>query len=251
MTTPLGKKKVRRRRVGRKRKKGAKLYFNDDTQAAIVLFQENAEDKLKQQAIFQSEIQPAFDKLVENLIFIHKFQGHLDSFEDLKSDCVTFLYQTLHKFKAERGTKAFSYFNIVAKNFLIIKNKQRGTKFKRNVSLTDPDSTMGYGEKEALLTYYTVPSPDDQMIEQEFNNEISDLLEEIRSRLKNGSEIETIETIIFIFKYIEDVDLLNKRAVFFYIREMTGLSAKQLTTNMAVIKKHYKELRGNDDFGIF
>jgi hypothetical protein len=110
---------------------------------------------------------------------------------------------------------------------------------------------MGMAEQEALRDYYTVPSPDDQIIGQEFNNEISGFLEEIKGRLKNDSEIRTIESIIYIFKYINEVDLLNKRAVFFYIREMTGLSAKQLTTNMAVIKKHYKELRGNDEFGIF
>lgn len=250
MSTLLGKKKVRKRRVGRRRKKGTKPYFNDDTQASIVAFKYRKEDKNEQQKIYQSEIQPSFDKLVENLIFIHGFQGHHDSFEDLKSDCITFLYQTLPKYKSERGTKAFSYFNIVAKNFLIIKNKNRLTKTKRNVSLDAPDS-MQMSEQEALVDHYTVPSPDDQIISKEFNDEIAQLLAEIRTRLKNESEIKTIESIIFIFKYIEQVDLLNKRAVFFYIREMTGLSAKQLTTNMAVIKKHYKELRGNDDFGIF
>jgi hypothetical protein len=250
LTTLLGKKKVRKRRVGRRRKKGSKLYFNNDTQASIVAFQHNSENKKEQQKIYQLEIQSAFDKLVENLIFIHGFQGHHDSFEDLKSDCVTFLYRTLPKYKSERGTKAFSYFNIVAKNFLIIKNKHRITKVKRNVSLDDSDS-MGLAEQEALRDYYTVPSPDDQIIGKEFNEEISGLLKEIKIRLKNDSEIRTIESIIYIFKYINQVDLLNKRAVFFYIREMTGLSAKQLTTNMAVIKRHYKELRGNDDFGIF
>ena len=39
-------------------------------------------------------------------------------FQTLKLDCVTFLYETLEKFDPARGSKAFSYFNVCAKNFL-------------------------------------------------------------------------------------------------------------------------------------
>ncbi len=200
--------------------------------------------------IYREHIEPAFDKLVENLIFIHNFLSLHDSYEDLKSDCVTFLYQALPKFKDDIGKKAFSYFNIIAKHYLIIKSKQRVNKIKKNVPIDEPDS-MGFTEQEALREYCTVPSPDDQVISKEFNKEIGGLLVEIKKRLKNDSEHKTIDSIIYIFKHIDQIDLLNKRAVFFYIREMTGLSAKQLTTNMAVIKKHYRELRGDDEFGIF
>lgn len=200
--------------------------------------------------IYREHIEPAFDKLVENLIFIHNFLSLHDSYEDLKSDCVTFLYQALPKWKASKGKKAFSYFNIIAKHFLIIKSKQRVNKIKKNISFDDFDS-MGAAEQEALEEFCTVPSPDVQVISKEFNKEIGGLLVEIKKRLKNDSEHKTIDSIIYIFKHIDQIDLLNKRAVFFYIREMTGLSAKQLTTNMAVIKKHYRELRGNDEFGIF
>lgn len=247
MSSNFGKKKV----IKRKRKKGggSKLYFHQGTQDAIVAFQQT-EDRHEQKKLYESEIQPAFDKLVENLIFIHNFMSLHDSYEDLKTDCVTFLYQTIPKFDASKGKKAFSYFNIIAKHYLIIKSKQRTNKLKKNVSFDDPDS-MGFAEQEALKEYCTVSSPDDQMIVKEFNKEIGGLLVEIKKRLKNDSEHKTIDSIIYIFKNIDQIDLLNKRAVFFYIREMTGLSAKQLTTNMAVIKKHYRELRGNDEFGIF
>ncbi len=200
--------------------------------------------------LYKEEIEPAFDKLVENLIFIHNFLSLHDSYEDLKSDCVTFLYQAIPKFKTEKGYKAFSYFNIIAKHFLIIRGKQRANKIKKNVCFDDPDS-MGVAEYEAFVEYCTVPSPDVEMISKELNKEIGELLEEIRKRLKNDSENKTIDSIIYIFKHIDEIDLLNKRAVFFYIREMTGLSAKQLTTNMAVIKRHYKDLRGDIEFGLF
>lgn len=246
----FGKKKVVKRK--RRKKSKNKLYFHQGTQDAIVAFQQT-DDLKEQKKLYESEIQPAFDKLVENLIFIHKFMSLHDSYEDLKSDCVTFLYQAIPKFKLYKdGVKqrAFAYFNIIAKHFLIIKSKQRINKIKKNVPFDDPDS-LALPEQEVLREYCTVPSPDDQVIDKEFNKEISGLLVELKKRLKNESEHKTIDAIIYIFRHIDQLDLLNKRAVFFYIREMTGLSAKQLTTNMAVIKKHYRELRGHDEFGIF
>lgn len=223
-------------------------YFEREQSNPVYIAAHKEKDKL-----YQEHIEPAFNKLVENLIFIHKFMSLHDSYEDLKSDCVTFLYQALPKFKLyKEGEKqrAFAYFNIIAKHFLIIKSKQRITKINRNVSMDEPDA-MGFSEQEALKEFCIVPSPDDQVISKEFNKEIGELLEEIKKRLKNDSEHRTIDSIIYIFKNIGQLDLLNKRAVFFYIREMTGLSAKQLTTNMAVIKKHYRELRGDSEFGIF
>ncbi len=225
------------------------MYFHGGTQSAIVAYQKTDEIATKQK-LYQEHIQPAFDKLVENLIFIHGFMSLHDSYEDLKSDCTTFLYQAIMKFDESKGSKAFSYFNIIAKHFLIIKSKQRITRIKRNVSLDDPES-MGFAELETLREYCTVPSPDDMMAKHEFNEEISKLLDEIRRRAKNDSEMRCIDSIIFIFNNVQNIDLLNKRAVFLYIREMSGLSAKQLTTTMSVIKKHYRELKGTDEFGIF
>lgn len=239
-----GKKKIRRRKKGKSKK-----YFTKETQQSIVDYQnsDNLEEKHK---IYKTQIEPAFSKLAENLIFIYGFTSLHDTYEDLKSDCVTFLYQQLLKFDETKGYNAFSYYNQIAKNFLIIKSKKKEKTLKKNVSIDDQDS-MGVAEVEALREYCTVPSPDEQVITNEMLDDIQKLLAEIRLRLKNDLEKQTVDCIIFIFKNIESVDLLNKRAVFFYIREMTGLSAKQLTTNMATIKKHYRELRSDENVGLF
>ena len=46
-----------------------------------------------------------------------------------------------------------------------------------------------------------------------------------------------------LFQNIENLPMLNKRAVFIYIKEYSRLSSKQLTMAIASIKKHYKDLR--------
>ena len=107
-----------------KEKTNLKLYFNEDTHRSIVEFQ-NVQDRKFRDLLYVQKIMPAFEKLVENLINIYKFTSMHDTYEDLKVDCVNFLFETIHKFDETRGSNAFSYFNVVAKNWLIIKTNKK------------------------------------------------------------------------------------------------------------------------------
>jgi len=200
--------------------------------------------------VYTGRIQPAFDKLVENLIFIHNFKSTHESYEELKADCVSALYEKLPNFDASKGSLAFSYYNIVAKNFLIIQSKKRGTSMIRNVSLDNKD-LMTQSDKQLLDDHCKLPSPDDQAIERENIDSIKILLSEIRKNLNNDLEIKCMNSIQDLFGRAHQLPMLNKRAVLTYIREMTGVNPKQLTTAMSIIKKRYRELKGSDEFGIF
>ena len=46
-------------------------------------------------------------------------------------------------------------------------------------------------------------------------------------------------------------DLLNKRAIFVYLRDISNLNPKQLSIAMSSIRKHYKLLVKQDEFDIF
>lgn len=222
-------------------KNNIKLYFNSDTQDAINLFQKEQVKKTRD-AIYVEQILPAFEKLVENLINIHKFTGMYDSYEDLKNDCVNFLFETIHKFDGSRGTNAFSYFNVVAKNWLIIRTKQKTQKIKRNVSIDDPASLTSY-ESMIVEDYSSIPSQDDILDASTSVENTLGLLYEIRTKVKTENELTCINSIITIFENIDEVDLLNKGAILLYMRELSGLSPKQLTTTMQSIKRHYKKIK--------
>jgi len=237
------------KRIRRKRGSKSNLYFDSNTHDAIVKFQNNECEKEKSK-IYINEIFPAFDKLVENLIFIHGFSKPFGGHESLKSDCVTFLYETLEKFDPSRGTKAFSYFNVVAKNWLIIQSKKRIKSNRRHVSIDDILS-LSHGDKLAIETHKTVPAQDSKIIKRESIESLFQLMEKIRERLNNENEIACMEAIITLFKNIEDLDLLNKRAVFVYMRDLSSLNPKQLSVAMSVIRKHYKDLLKTGDFDVF
>lgn len=218
-----------------------KMYFNSDTQQAIVEFQATIDKKARDQ-LYVTQIMPAFEKLVENLINIHKFAGLYDSYADLKNDCVNFLFETIGKFDAARGTNAFSYFNVVAKNWLIIKTKQKSQKTKKNISLDDP-SMLSTHERSIVDDHNTLPSQDLLFDDLRSIETITSILYEIRNSVRTENELMCINSIITIFENIDDIDLLNKNAILLYMRELSGLSPKQLTTTMQVIKKHYKKIK--------
>jgi len=218
-----------------------KMYFNSDTQKAITTFQAST-DKKERDKLYVLEILPAFEKLVENLINIHKFAGLYDSYDDLKNDCVNFLFETIGKFDANRGTNAFSYFNVVAKNWLIIKTKQKSQKTKKNISLDDP-SMLSSHEKNIVDEHNMIPSQDALFDDLRSSETITTILYEIRNIARTENELMCINSIITIFENIDEIDLLNKNAILLYMRELSGLSPKQLTTTMQVIKKHYRKIK--------
>ena len=228
--------------VKQQNKANLKLYFNEDTHKAIVEFQ-NEKDKKLRDKLYVEKIMPAFEKLVENLINIYKFTSMHDTYEDLKVDCVNFLFETIHKFDESRGTNAFSYFNVVAKNWLIIKTKQKAQKMKKIVSLDDPESLTSY-DSCLIEEHNYIPFKD---IDSELVNrkEIVTMLYDIRAKAKSENELSCINSIITIFENLDDIDLLNKSAILLYMRELSGLSPKQMTTTMQAIKGYYKKLKND------
>lgn len=243
------RKKPVRRGSTKTPRQNDRMYFNANTQAAICAYQKT-DDSVERNALWNSEISPAFEKLVENLINIHKFSGLHDSYDNLKTDCVNFLFETIGKFDGNRGTNAFSYFNVVAKNWLIIKTKQKAQRIKRSVSLDDPNALSSH-EYKIVEDNYTVQAPNVFVEQQDAATNIIQMLYEIRTKVKSENELACINSIITIFENIDDVDLLNKSAVLLYMRELSGLTPKQLTTTMQTIKKHYKRLKGDPKHKLF
>ena len=85
-----------RKKIRRSKGKSRNLYFTMETQESLIFYQ-NSESLEEQQKVYLEKIAPAFEKLVENLIFVYGFKTAYDSFDDLKTDCVSFLYESIHK----------------------------------------------------------------------------------------------------------------------------------------------------------
>jgi hypothetical protein len=235
-----------RKRIKRKKGETPKsgMYFTPDTQKAICGYQAS-EDKKEKVELYIKEIMPAFEKLVENLINVYKFTSTYDSYDDLKNDCVNFLFETIGKFKADKGTNAFSYFNVVAKNWLIIKTKQRLNRLKRNVSMDDVDLLTEY-DVELIEEHNLIPSQDDIVAKANEPRNVMELLCQIRNKMRTDSEKNAIESIIIVFEQINNLDLLSKNAVLTYLKDISGMNSKQLTTTLQLVKKQYRKVKADN-----
>ena len=241
----LKKKTLKRSNVNGKKKKKS-LYFGKEAHQAIIDYQ-NCTCRKEKNKIYVSRIKHSFDKLAENLIFIHGFSRNQQHFHLLKSDCVSFLYEILEKFDSERGSKAFSYFNVCAKNFLIIRSKKDTKNSQRNVSIEDL-ANLSMAERNAVENYSVIPSQEDILVREEDKEILGEVLVKVKNKANNENEKLCIDAIMKVFSNVDNLDFLNKRAIFVYLREISGLTPKQLSVSISNIRKYYREVVGSDDF---
>lgn len=233
-----GKKKFKRPTTTAK-----DLYFGPPEQQAIKEFK-HSNDSSEKATTYQYKIMPAFKKLVENLIFVYGFARSSDNISELITDCVSFLYENIHKFDESRGTKAFSYFNVIARNWLIVNSRRKSRFNNRHISIDDIES-LSSKDKNQIANHLVIDSPDEVMIKSQLREDIRTILTKISLRLTQEHEKACMQAILTIFERIEDIDLLHKRAIFIYVRDISNLTTKQLSSAMSVIRKHYRDLIKN------
>lgn len=242
------KKKISRRKPG---EKTFRNYFDDDTQEAIVQYQKavltlpdgttvpNYEERNR---IYVTEILPAFSTLIENLINVYGYHILYETRDDLKNECLEFLYGVINKFKAERGSKAFSYFNVVGKNWLTIKSKQNAKVVQNYVSL-DNREALSKHDLDLIEDHNFFPSIEDVLTTEDISKNLRQLVETLKGKAKTDNERLCLDAINILIENIDEIDLLSKRAVMLYIREITGLSSKQLSIVLSSLKKQYKTIK--------
>jgi len=217
-------------------------YFTKNTDFAIERFNEAETDEEKH-LIFDKEIRPAFEKLIENLIFVYGFYS-LGTPDTLQRECLTDLYNTLPKFdrsKSANPNKAtsasFSYFNMVAKNWFIARARENQKKNKNESELFyDLDHEAVKNDPNFMI------SPHETFLEdKERWLEFYKAMDSWRDHLKKTNEKRVLEAIIFIMKNSEMVTIYNKKAVYIFLRDLTGLTTKQIVVNLKKIKALYNE----------
>ena len=218
---------------GRKRTK--KQYFTSDTDAAIAEYLASSNQD-ERDAIFKERIWYPFYKLAENLIHTFKFYyTEVDSLEDLKHEVICFLLEKLDYFKPEKGSKAFSYFSIVGKNYLILYNNNNYKKMKSTVDVLKAD------EDDNVLH---------QLGREGRKQEIKDFIDfftiyidkHMFTMFKKEKDRKVCDAINILFKRRENLEIFNKKALYIYIREMTEVDTPVITKVTKKLKVLYKKL---------
>ena len=223
--------------MGRKRKN---YYFTDVTEKAIIRYN-NEERPFMRNRIYNDHIKDAFDKLCENIIHTFKFYYFDVSSEEVKNEVVSFLVMNMHKYTEGKG-KAFSYFSIVAKNYLILHNNNNYKKMKTHdkIDVMDWDRSI---QNEISQ----------QNTNQEFSEFVQQMLEywdnNINVIFRRQKDVRVADAVLHIFRIKGSIELFNKKALYILIREMTQSNTQHITRVINVMKKYqkgiYKEFQVN------
>ena len=63
------------------------------------------------------------------------------------------------------------------------------------------------------------------------------------------NERKVLSAINHIFSNIDNIEIFNKKAIYLYIREITGLNTKQVVSGLSGIKSKYKVFKEDWDNG--
>ena len=219
-----------------RKKKTKNYYFTADVDVSIKALNAT-EDQLERDRIYRQEIKPAFEKLVENIIHTFKFY-YTDgiSLKDLQHEVVSFLVEKLPKFTSDKG-KAFSYFSIVAKNYLILNNNKN---FKK---LVDSEQLEGANGQSSALVVEEEPTPIDHFVQDMigyFDMNIAKVYPKKNDQIVVGAVIE-------LFRKKETLEIFNKKALYIYIREMTNANTQHITKVIKSLKDKYVKMYNDYD----
>jgi hypothetical protein len=220
-------------------KKKSNYYFTEDHENAIIRYS-SSESQKERTELYIKYISPAFDEMVDKIVYTYRFIN-LPNIATLQEECKIWLTTILDKFDPSKGSKAFSYFSVITKNWFIHKIKESSNKVKKEYHYDDLSKEI---KNEYLCTnneYYA------RREEYEF---WMFLLREINSWEGNNlkeNELKIIKAIKILFQNIDEIDIFNKKAVYLYIREITGLNTKQVINNLNKIRFKYRQFKKNWD----
>ena len=214
------------------KKKNKRIYFGLDVQEAIVLYQKETDPAIRN-IIYRDDIAYAFDKLCENIINTFKFSYFDSRFEDIKNEVVSFLVLNMHKYDATRGFKAFSYFSVMVKNYLILLNNGNYKKLKTHDSIQENMYRMRKIKYDDKHNDMSIISGDLTVeIVKYFNKKIPTMFKQDRDK--------TIAyALIDLFKTENQLENFTKKSMYVLVREMTDENTAKITKVVNQFKKRY------------
>ena len=217
--------------IVKKRKKKSKIYFGTPVHNAIVKYNESEDVKFRNK-IYTEEIHTAFLKLAENIINTYRFMYFDYPFRDLQEEVVSNLVINMHKFDETKGSKAFSYFSVVAKNYLILNNNANYKKLKIH---DDIDTLYDHGVNDDGIN----KSPAIDV----FKKTLTYFENHLESLFPKQQDKDVAESILFLCRNKDNIDNFNKKALYIMIREMTDVKTSKITQVSNVFRKIYPKIQ--------
>ncbi|MAE81559.1 MAG: hypothetical protein CMB80_02395 [Flammeovirgaceae bacterium] len=216
-------------------RKNKKHYFTKVHEDAIIQYAKS--DCVKERTrLYIDFIQPAFNEMVDKIVYTYKFTS-LPNIDPLKDECKIWLTTILDKYDPSKGSKAFSYFSVITKNWFIHKVKKTSKQNKQEVDFEDIPKSIVH---EKLVTYnqYEI-----RREKEEFWTFFYEEVDSWDTGTLKINEHKVLQAVKILFDSSDDIEIFNKKAVYLYMRELTGLNTKQIVNNLNKMRQKYREFR--------
>jgi hypothetical protein len=223
--------------MARKRKN---QYFTKIHEDAIIEYCTTNEPKRRNE-LYNNLIGPAFNELVDKIVYTYKFTN-LPNVDYLKEDCKNWLVTILDKYDPNKGSKAFSYFSVITKNWFIHKVKKTSQRYRREVLIENyaVSTEENVNNNHPLVIYNT--SMEDA-IKREFWSFFRNNIDTWESAANRPNDKKVIQAVKILFEESENIEIFNKKAIYLYIREITGLNTKQVVSSLNKIRVKYRDFK--------
>lgn len=215
------------------RKPKDKIYFGTPAQDAIIEYN-NTECPIKRSKIYESKIKKPLEKLAENIINTFKFQYFDYDKKDIQSDVVNFMVEKMSMYKPEEG-RAFSYFSIIAKNYLILENNKTYRRWKQNSLISEMPETW-----DAENDFYDTEEGGEY---KEFSKLMLEYWDKHLSTIfVKKRDIQIADSVLELFRRSQYIENFNKKYLYLLVREMTDCKTHYITKVVNIMKLHHKKL---------
>lgn len=211
-------------------------YFTKETEDYIVQFN-NSTDPEEKQRIFTDHIYYPFYKLAECIIHTFKFYNtDVDQIEDLKCDIVRMLYEEkIDKFDPSRGAKAYSYFGTIVKHWLQAYNVKNYNLKKKTVAL-DVRSFTDVPETEPELEITSTIT-----LSEFIDGWVTEITANLQEIFPDESERKIADAVLTLFRTRQTIEVFNKKALYVYLKEITGCETVYVTRVVTKLKANFYE----------
>tara|TARA_B100000029_G_scaffold516079_1_gene626743 strand:- start:36 stop:776 length:741 start_codon:yes stop_codon:yes gene_type:complete len=213
------------------RKKKSKMYFGKPCQDAIIRYNNTNDTHIKSR-IYEEHIDKPFNKLAENIIHTFKFYYFDVPLDEVKNEVVAFMVMQLAKYNPDKG-KAFSYFSIVAKNWLILHNTNNYKKMKSHTTV----DVLDYGRN---LKTETEEHENKEMFGELVDQMLKFWENNLHNYFKRKKDLDIAFAVLELFRKRQFIENFNKKALYIMIREMTGANTQLITRIVNQMKSQYK-----------
>ena len=220
------------------RKRSGKHYFTKDHENAIIQYVATDDQRLRTE-LYSEYIGPAFNEMVDKIVYTYKFTN-LPNIDSLKDECKVWLTTILDKYDPNKGSKAFSYFSVITKNWFIHKVKKNAKRARTEVLYDELPKEI---ESERVVTHNQYHNLRE---EKEFWMSLWVEIDNWDTGNLKENEKKVLEAVKILLNSIDEDEMIyNKNAIYLYLRELTGLNTKQVVNNLNKLRIRYRIFKKN------